>query len=342
MGNTVDTTDTTDTPGTPEPQSQFVDVEILGARDVPLGGPRAMTVHRTIPQRKRSLIGAWCFADHYGPDEVSATGGMDVAPHPHTGLQTVSWLFEGEVQHHDSGDHHGIVRPGEVNLMTSGAGICHSEVSTPDTSILHGVQLWIALPDSARFSAPRAFAHYRPEPVPVDGGEVVTFIGTLAGSTSPIETFTALVGAELRIGKQESVRLEVNADFEHGLLADSAGLVLEGVDIPRAAVGYTGLGARTLHIRNDSDEPGRALLIGGEPFGEEILMWWNFVGRSADEIATFRQQWQDRTEAFGQVNGYVGAGGPDRNAEGMSWLPAPTLPPLGLRPRRNPAPHAQV
>lgn len=98
-----------------------------------------MTVLRTLPQAQRSLIGAWCFADHYGPDDIGQTGGMDVAPHPHTGLQTVSWLFTGEIEHRDSSGVHAMVRPGELNLMTGGRGICHSEVSTAQTTTLHGV-----------------------------------------------------------------------------------------------------------------------------------------------------------------------------------------------------------
>ena len=121
-------------------------MEILTPREVPLGGLRAMTVRRTLPQRERSLIGAWCFVDHYGPNLVDDTGGMSVAPHPHTGLQTVSWLFAGEIEHRDSAGHLAMVRPGEVNLMTAGRGISHSEVSTPDTTSLHGAQLWVALP----------------------------------------------------------------------------------------------------------------------------------------------------------------------------------------------------
>ena len=96
---------------------------VLHPREVPLGGPRAILVRRTLPQRERSLIGAWCFADHYGPQDVRGGTGMDVPPHPHTGLQTVSWLFAGEVEHRDSAGVHAIVRPGELNLMTAGAGI---------------------------------------------------------------------------------------------------------------------------------------------------------------------------------------------------------------------------
>ncbi len=128
--------------------------EVLMPRDVPLGGPRAMRVRRTLPQRERSLIGAWCFVDHYGPDVVADSGGMSVAPHPHTGLQTVSWLFEGEIEHRDSAGNQAMVRPGEVNLMTAGRGISHSEVSTAAATALHGVQLWVALPDASRHVDP--------------------------------------------------------------------------------------------------------------------------------------------------------------------------------------------
>ncbi len=139
-------------------------VEILEPREVPLGGPRAMTVRRTLPQRRRSLIGGWCFVDHYGPDDVSLTGGMQVPPHPHTGLQTVSWLFEGEIDHRDSVGSHALVRPGELNLMTAGRGISHSEVSTPGTQRLHGVQLWVALPRASKDVPPSSSTTSRRPP----------------------------------------------------------------------------------------------------------------------------------------------------------------------------------
>ena len=136
-------------------------VEVLTPREVPLGGLRAMTVRRTLPQRGRTFVGAWCFADHYGPDEVDDSGGMVVPPHPHTGLQTVSWLFAGEIEHRDSAGHQALVRPGELNLMTGGRGVSHSEVSTSGTTTLHGVQLWVALREGA--------AHgHRPQPAQRD------------------------------------------------------------------------------------------------------------------------------------------------------------------------------
>ena len=194
-------------------------IDVLTSREVPLGGPRAMRVRRTLPQRHRSLIGAWCFVDHYGPDEVEQTGGMVVAPHPHTGLQTVSWLFEGEIEHRDSAGNHATVRPGELNLMTSGRGISHTEVSTSDTTVLHGAQLWVALPDATRDADP-AFHHYAPAPVRGPGWEARVFLGEVLGSRSPVPTHTPLLGAELMLAPGRTLEVEVDATFEHGVLLD--------------------------------------------------------------------------------------------------------------------------
>src|SRR3954453_3036250 len=189
-------------------------------RDVPLGGPRAMRVRRTLPQRQRSLIGAWCFVDHYGPDDVADTGGMSVAPHPHTGLQTVSWLFTGEVEHRDSAGNHAMVRPGEVNLMTGGQGISHSEVSPPTTPLLHGVQLWVALPDASRHVAPR-FDHHAPRLLTGPDWTARVFLGSLLGETSPGSTYTPLLGAELPLDAGVTLELEVDETFELGFLIDT-------------------------------------------------------------------------------------------------------------------------
>ncbi|MDZ4045680.1 MAG: pirin family protein, partial [Rhodoglobus sp.] len=167
-------------------------VEILEPRDVPLGGPRAMGVRRTLPQKARSLIGAWCFVDHYGPEPSL----MDVPPHPHTGLQTVSWLFSGEIEHRDGVGSHAMIVPGGLNLMTAGRGIAHSEVSllSPEAlegnpPLLHGAQLWIALPDAARHGDP-FFESYTPEPVTEGPATLRVFLGSLAGATSPARVFS--------------------------------------------------------------------------------------------------------------------------------------------------------
>ncbi|MGW2395825.1 pirin family protein [Kitasatospora sp. NPDC001664] len=303
-------------------------VEVLPVRDVPLGGPRSMTVRRTLPQRGRTLIGAWCFVDHYGPDDVADTGGMDVAPHPHTGLQTVSWLFTGEIEHRDSLGVHAYVRPGELNLMTGGHGISHSEVSTPDTTVLHGVQLWVALPDEHRH-APRDFQHHAPTAVPLagggegDGGEARVFLGTLAGDTSPVPTFTPLLGAELTLRPGATVTLAVDPGYEHGLLVDRGTVLLSGTTLKPADLGYLAPGASELTLTNTADTDAVAVLIGGPPFGEEIVMWWNFIARSGEEIVQAREDWE-KGDRFGEVQGYPG-----------KRLPAPELPNVPLKPRGN-------
>lgn len=299
------------------------EVEILTARDVPLGGPRAMTVRRTLPQRSRTLIGAWCFADHYGPDRVADSGGMDVAPHPHTGLQTVSWLFSGEIEHRDSLGTHAFVRPGELNLMTGGHGIAHTEVSTPDTTVLHGVQLWVALPGEHRH-APRDFQHHAPKSLRVDGADIRVFLGTLAGDTSPVRTFTPLLGAELLLDPGASVTLAVDPDFEHGLLVDEGDVRLDGTLLRPAELGYAGTGRAALTLTNESAERARVVLLGGTPFEEEIIMWWNFIARTDEEIRQAREDWMSG-DRFGEVKGYPGAP-----------LPAPELPTTPLKARRNP------
>ncbi|MFD8750056.1 pirin family protein [Kitasatospora sp. NPDC059577] len=308
-----------------EPHAADPRVEVLSPRDVPLGGPRAMTVRRTLPQRSRTLIGAWCFVDHYGPDDVADTGGMDVAPHPHTGLQTVSWLFTGEIEHRDSLGVHAYVRPGEVNLMTSGHGIAHSEVSTPATTTLHGVQLWVALPEEHRHTG-RDFHHHAPTPVRLDGGEARVFLGTLAGDTSPVPTFSPLLGAEITLRPHATVTLAVDPAFEHGLLVDRGEVRFAGTPLHPNDLGYLAPGATTVTLTNTGDTDARTVLLGGTPFQEEIVMWWNFIGRSHEDITRAREEWMssDNPARFGEVQGYPG----DR-------LPAPELPGIPLKPRGN-------
>ena len=298
---------------------------VLAPREVPLGGPRAMTVRRTIPHRERSFVGAWCFVDHYGPDDVAATGGMDVAPHPHTGLQTVSWLFEGEIEHRDSAGYHAMVRPGEVNLMTSGAGIAHSEVSTESTTTLHGVQLWVVLPEAER-DAPRDFAHYAAPSVEVAPGvRTRVFVGRLAGQSSPVETFTPLLGAEVHLAAGTSWVVELDPAHEHGVLLDAGELRVDGRLLERGELAIRDAGASRMTLQAGA-APVRAMLLGGEPYDEEIVMWWNFIGRDHDEVARFRQEWQARSERFGEVEGY-------EPRHGREWLPAPELPGGRLRSR---------
>jgi redox-sensitive bicupin YhaK (pirin superfamily) len=300
-------------------------IDVLTSREVPLGGPRAMRVRRTLPQRHRSLIGAWCFLDHYGPDEVDQTGGMVVAPHPHTGLQTASWLFEGEIEHRDSAGNKAIVRPGELNLMTAGHGISHSEVSTPDTSVLHGAQLWIALPDASRDVDP-GFEHFEPQPVRGPGWEARVFLGDLLGASSPVVTHTPLVGVELMLATGKSLEIDVDESFEHGILLDVGVVDVEGTDLKPGDLAYVAPGSTTLTIT--AHEEARVLVLGGPPFGEPIVMWWNFIGRTHDEIVGFREEWQAQIADGTQADGRFGVVDLD-----MRPIPAPEMPNVRLKLR---------
>ena len=307
-------------------------VELLEPREVPRGGPRALTVRRTLPQKKRSLIGAWCFVDSYGPDPVNGRGAMDVPPHPHTGLQTVSWLYAGEIEHRDSAGSFALVEPGAVNLMTAGAGIQHSEVSTDATSSLHGVQLWVALPDASRHVRP-FFEHYEPTPITHGDATLRVFVGELLGQSSPVTAYTKLLGLQLDLPAGGRVTIPVDPAFEHGLIVDAGSPTLQGVTVPSAHLAFVRAGAAELTVEAGS-QPLRALLIGGEPLGERILMWWNFVGRTHEEVVAYRAQWmteviagKDADGRFGHVDGYEVDGHAGRA------LPAPELPNVRLRPR---------
>jgi redox-sensitive bicupin YhaK (pirin superfamily) len=303
-------------------------IEIMTPREVPLGGLRAMSVRRTLPARERTLIGAWCFLDHYGPDDVAATGGMMVTPHPHTGLQTVSWLFTGEIEHRDSAGNQAMVRPGELNLMTAGRGISHSEISTPDTTTLHGAQLWVALPDGARFADP-GFEHYAPPAVGGHRWSARVLLGSLFGSTSPVRTFTPLLGAEILLEANARLVVPTEPTYEHGLLLDQGDLAIDGQPVKQNELAYAA--PRTEALTLTSEEGARVLLLGGPPFGEQIIMWWNFVGRTDEEVREFRAHWQGQITADGKdvVDGQFGV-----VAGHQQPIPAPEIPALKLKPRR--------
>jgi quercetin 2,3-dioxygenase len=301
--------------------------ELLEPRDVPLGGPRAMSVRRTLPQRSRSLIGAWCFVDHYGPDLVATSGGMTVPPHPHTGLQTVSWLFAGEIDHRDSVGSHATVRPGELNLMTAGRGIQHSEVSLPQTTVLAGAQLWIALPDATRNSAP-FFERFVPVPFDFQTATVSVFLGELLGRSSTARTFSRVVGAQFDLPAGVRIEIPVDPAFEYGVLVDAGTATVNGHPVARSELGYVPVGAGVVTLES-GDDALRVLLIGGVPLGEQIVMWWNFIGRSHEEIVEFRRVWQGDVIADNDPNGRFGR---VADYDGTA-LPAPELPNVRLRPR---------
>ncbi|WP_446666897.1 pirin family protein [Flexivirga sp. B27] len=304
-------------------------MQTIEPREVPLGGLRAMTVRRTLPHRERTLVGAWCFVDHFGP----STTPMDVAPHPHCGLQTVTWIFEGQIEHRDSAGNVQLINPGEVNLMTAGDGISHSEVSRSDN--LRGVQLWVAQPDVDRAGS-NGFDHFV-TPVtelPVMAGQATArvFVGDLAGAASPVRTFSPLVAAEVELAPGTAVDVAVDPDFEHAVLLDDGDLTIapgdaleeEALALRHADLGLVDSGRE--HIRFMSgDSAVRAVLIGGVPLDEDIIMWWNFIARTHEEIVAARDEWQADSGRFGTVEGYDGP---------IDRIPAPEMPPVRLKPRK--------
>ncbi|PZG18497.1 pirin, partial [Micromonospora craterilacus] len=261
---------------------------LLPGHDVPLG--RYTTVRRLLPQRTRRMVGAWCFVDHFGPDDVAQRPGMEVPPHPHTGLQTVTWLLDGEILHRDSLGSVQSIRPGQLNVMTSGHGIAHSERSpTVHPPLMHGLQLWVALPDPARAGA-ADFAHHAELPRWRDGDlDVTLLVGELAGERSPARVYTPLLGAQLALAGPGPVGLPLRRDFEYALLALDGAAEVDGVPLAPGALLWLGAGRDAFTVRG---EPGtRLMLLGGTPFDEPLVMWWNFVGRSHEEIAAAREDW---------------------------------------------------
>ncbi|REH38187.1 hypothetical protein BCF44_114212 [Kutzneria buriramensis] len=293
------------------------DVRLLPARAVPLGGVRAIRVDRLLPHRSLPTVGAWCFLDRFGPQHDD----MTVLPHPHTGLQTVTWPFAGEVRHRDSLGSDVVIKPGQLNLMTAGRGISHSEFSLGDRPLLDGLQLWLALPAASDGVAP-AFEQHADLPVFSDHSlRATVFIGSIGGVTSPATTYSPLVGADFSVAPGDTATVPLRTDFEHALVVIEGSLTALGQELPSGPMLY--LGTNRDHVTVTSDSGARAILLGGAPYTDDLVMWWNFVGRSHDDIATAREQWQ-HGDRFGLVDGHDGA-----------RIPAPPLPGVRLTPRRR-------
>ncbi|WP_406142730.1 pirin family protein [Streptomyces anulatus] len=292
--------------------------ELLAPRRVQLG--EGTEVRRLLPNLGRRMVGAWAFVDHYGPDDIADEPGMQVPPHPHMGLQTVSWLHDGEVLHRDSLGSLQTVRPRELGLMTSGHAISHSEESPKEHArLLHGAQLWVALPEAHRSIEPH-FQHHTDLPVVTAPGVTATVIlGELDGAASPGTSYTPIVGADVTLAGGAEARLPLDPDFEYAVLSMSGEAEVDGVRVLPGSMLYLGCGRAELPLRGVSDAG--LMLLGGEPFEEELVMFWNWIGRSHEEIVQAREDWMNGTR-FGEVKGYDGLP-----------IPAPELPATQLKAR---------
>ncbi|GAB2694294.1 redox-sensitive bicupin YhaK (pirin superfamily) [Microbacterium marinum] len=297
---------------------------LLEAREVPLGGVRGMTVHRSLPQRELPMVGAWCFLDRFGPQVTT----MRVEPHPHIGLQTVTWPFTGETRHRDALGSDVVIKRGQLNIMTSGAGISHSEYSVGDGPVAtDALQLWVALPESRRHGA-RDFERHVDLPVLEldDGAAAMVVVGELAGIRSPATMYTPIVGAEVFLPAGSRVRLPLEPAWEYAVVGVDGAPLVHASDAPTPvgenALLYLGLGRDDVEIETETDAT--VFLLGGEPFESDIVMWWNFVGRDHDEIVAAREAWEAGTERFGHVV-----------THGDERIPAPPMPTVRLTQRRR-------
>ena len=292
MSGPADTVDApvTERPDGPEPAC----VEIGDSRESVVGDVR---VRRALPRRHRRTVGPWCFADHLGPVRVTDASGLEIGPHPHTGLQTVTWLLAGEILHRDSLGTEQLVSPGQLNLMTAGAGVSHSEESA-GRGDLHGVQLWVAQPDATR-TGPADFAHHADLPqAELDRSTLTVLAGSVGAVTSPARQDSPLVGADAVVRPGLST-WPLRPDFEHGLIVLEGTVAIDDRPVEPGRFAYLGLGRDELTL--DAHEPARVLLLGGTPFEAPVLIWWNFVARRPEEITGAYEQWRAADGRFGEV-----------------------------------------
>lgn len=281
-------------------------------------------VARLLPKGGKRTVGAWCFLDHIGPAVFSdGLGGMQVGLHPHIGLQTFTWMLEGEQLHRDSLGSEVCVSPGQLALMTAGTGrrhgICHTEQTPEGVPRVHAVQLWIALPPR-REIAPDFEYHAQLPQWSEGGASFVLTTGSFAGRTAPTGQYSPLLGVDVRFSEAQTWRFPVRPHWEYGIL------VIDG----EAQVGGMKFAANEMAVWSDSDgfaeiraaAGTHIMLLGGEPLAEQVLMWWNFVAYSRDDLAQAVADWNGGHPRFGTI---------DLRGTGLQRIDAPDLPQTAVR-----------
>ena len=249
-------------------------------------------VRRVLPSKKRSMVGPFIFVDQFGPAHLDLGKGMEVRPHPHINLATVTWLFEGAIDHRDSVGTFSTIRPGQVNLMTAGKGIVHSERS-PDAEReagpkLYGMQTWLALPDGREEIDP-AFEAVDALPVIEDGrAKAIVIMGSLWGETAPTTTYASTIYAEIILGAGGAIPLEDDADERAVMLVHGEASV-DGIDLRLYELAVLQPG-RDMTLASDTGA--RVILLGGVAFQTERHAWWNFVSSSRERIRQAKEDWR--------------------------------------------------
>ena len=271
------------------------DLEVTESVEAAVG---RFTVRRALPRRGRRTVGAWCFADHMGPADVTEGSGLDVGPHPHMGLQTVTWLLDGQALHKDSLGSEQVIAAGQLNLMTAGGGVAHAEEATGHyRGTLEGIQLWIAQPEATRHGR-GGFEHHADLPAVEFPGAVATvLVGDVLGTRSPARHDTPLVGADLDI--RDDVTVPLRSDFEHAFIVLRGAIAIDGAPVVPGRMAHVARGRQEVSLQ--ATEPSRVMLLGGVPFEEPLMMWWNFVARSREELDAAYASWRDQDDRFGRV-----------------------------------------
>jgi len=275
-----------------------------------LGG---FKVRRVLPTRERTMVGPFIFVDEFGPARLEVGQAMDVRPHPHINLATVTWLFEGAIDHRDSLGTFATIRPGQVNLMTAGSGIVHSERSPQDQRAvgptMYGMQTWLALPDGREEIAP-AFEAQVELPLLEDGCVSARVImGSLWGKTAPTTCHAATIYAEIVLGPGGAIPLDAEAD-ERAVMLVGGEAKVDGAALGLYELAILAPGqAMTL----ESSAGGRVMLLGGEAFATARHVWWNFVSSSRERINQAKEDW--RQGRFALVPG-----------DSKEFIPLPEIP----------------
>lgn len=284
-------------------------LELLPSRETDVAG---IPVRRALPNRRRRTVGAWCFVDHLGPALLDERTAVEIGPHPHTGLSTVTWLVDGAQVHRDSLGTEQLIRPGQLNLMTAGGGVAHAEESLEYRGPIAGVQLWVAQPETTRHGDP-GFEHHAELPrLELGAGTATVLVGRLADAESKARADTPLLGVDLAL-RRGSTTVPLEREHEHAVVVLDGAVQLDGDRVVEpGALAY--LGADREELALTVRAPTRALLLGGEPLGEQVLMWWNFVARTREEIDRAYADWASGNDRFGRVS------------SDLARMPAPTPP----------------
>lgn len=273
----------------------------------------AFQVRRVLPSPKRTMVGPFIFVDQFGPSQLKLGEAMDVRPHPHINLATVTWLFEGAIDHRDSIGSFATIRPGQVNLMTAGRGIVHSERSPqeerPKPPRLYGMQTWLALPDGMEEIDP-AFESRQDLPQVEDTcASARVIMGSLWGARAPTTCHAETIYAEIMLAAGGSIPIDAEAD-ERAVMLVGGEAKIGGQDLPLYTLAVLAPGeAMTL----TSDKGGRVMLLGGEAFATKRHVWWNFVSSRRDRIEQAKADWTEGR--FPKVPG-----------DEIEWIPIPERP----------------